>query len=121
MAVHLNHTIVAARDKEESARFLAEILGLSEPQVGHFAAVDVDNGVSLDYANARGDITPQHYAFLIDEDDFDDVFGRIQKRQLQYWADPYQQQSGEINHRAGGRGLYFEDPNGHLLEVLTRV
>lgn len=119
MTVQLNHTIVAARDKGESAAFLAEILGLPEPKVGHFAVVHVDNGVSLDYADARGEITPQHYAFLIDEEDFDAVFARIEERELPYWADPYQQHPGEINHRAGGRGFYFEDPGGHLMEVLT--
>jgi catechol 2,3-dioxygenase-like lactoylglutathione lyase family enzyme len=78
------------------------------------------NGANLDYMDTDGKITPQHYAFLVSDAEFDDVFGRIQKQELTYWADPAQQQSGKINHHDGGRGLYFEDPDGHLLEIITR-
>jgi catechol 2,3-dioxygenase-like lactoylglutathione lyase family enzyme len=121
MTVQLNHTIVWCRDKERSSHFLSEILGLGTPvPYGPFAVVDVENGVSLDFHESDGDITAQHYAFLIGEDDFDAVYGRIRTRDLDHWADPAQRQAGEINHHDGGRGVYFEDPDGHLLEVITR-
>jgi catechol 2,3-dioxygenase-like lactoylglutathione lyase family enzyme len=121
MAVELNHTIVAARDKRAAATFLSDLLGLPAPtSFGPFLVVNVDNGVSLDFMDTSEDIHPQHYAFLVSEDDFDTIFGRIQAQQLNYWADPHHQQPGEINTRDGGRGVYFDDPNGHVLELLTR-
>jgi catechol 2,3-dioxygenase-like lactoylglutathione lyase family enzyme len=121
MGVDLNHTIVAARDSEASARFLAEMLGLPEPKrYGHFVMVETDNGVSLDFSETHDEIRPQHYAFLISEQEFDEVFGRIRERNLDHWADPGRRRPGEINQRDGGRGVYFLDPNGHFLEVLTR-
>lgn len=122
MSIRFNHTIVHSRAQKESARFLAEILGLPEPKAfGHFLVVELDNGASLDFIDAGGrDFETQHYAFLIDEDDFDRIFGRIRERGLDYWADPFKRQPGEINRRDGGRGVYFSDPDGHLLEVLTR-
>lgn len=121
MGIALNHTIVWSRDKAESARFLTEIFGLPEPKhFSHFLVVDMQNGVSLDFAETRREIASQHYAFLVSETDFDAIFGRIRERGLEYWADPGQTRPGEINHNDGGRGLYFEDPSGHLLEVLTR-
>ena len=82
--------------------------------------VEADNGVSLDFAETTGAITPQHYAFLVGEEEFDAAFGRIRDQGLPYWADPGQSRPGVINHRDGGRGLYFEDPDGHLLEIITR-
>ncbi|MFJ4365779.1 VOC family protein [Streptomyces chartreusis] len=121
MTVQLNHTIVAARDKKESAAFLAGILGLEvSPQYGPFVPVEIPNGVTLDYLDSPGAITAQHYAFLVSEDEFDTIFGRIREAGLTYWADPYHRRPGEINHNDGGRGTYFEDPNGHNLEILTR-
>lgn len=121
MAVHLNHTIVHATDRWASARFLAEMLGLAEPKAfGPFVMVETDNGVSLDFMDTTGDISSQHYAFLISEDEFDEVFARIVEKDLDYWADPHGQHLREINHGDGGRGFYFADPSGHWLEVLTR-
>jgi catechol 2,3-dioxygenase-like lactoylglutathione lyase family enzyme len=121
MTVKLNHTIVSARDKRAAAVFLAEILGLPAPvPFGPFLVVQAHNDVSLDFLDAAGDITPQHYAFLVAETEFEEIFGRIRERQLSYWADPSQHRRGEINTRDGGRGVYFEDPSGHLLEILTR-
>ena len=121
MSVQLNHTIVWCRDKRTSAAFLAEILGLPAPtRFGPFLVVEAANGVSLDYHDTNGEIAPQHYAFLIGEDDFDEIFGRIRERGLEYWADPGQSQRGRINRNDGGRGVYFEDPDGHLLEIITR-
>ncbi|WP_030929829.1 VOC family protein [Streptomyces sp. NRRL S-646] len=121
MNVQLNHTIVAAHDKKASAQFLADILGLEpSPPFGPFIPVQIPNGVTLDYMETDGDITPQHYAFLVSEDDFDIIFSRIQDAGLTYWADPYHHRGGEINHNDGGRGAYFDDPNGHNLEIITR-
>jgi catechol 2,3-dioxygenase-like lactoylglutathione lyase family enzyme len=123
MAVQLNHTIVAARDKRVSATFLTGILGLAEPKpFGPFLTVAVDNDVTLDYADwtGEGEIPRQHYAFLVSEADFDEIFGRIRARRLDYWADPHHDVPGEINTRDGGRGCYFDDPDGHVLEILTR-
>lgn len=121
MSVQLNHTIVSCRDQQRSAAFLTGILGLpTATRFAHFLVVEADNGVSLDFSEASGEITPQHYAFLVGEDDFDASFGRIREQGLAYWADPGQTQPGEINHRDGGRGVYFADPDGHLLELITR-
>ncbi len=121
MSVDLNHTIVAARDARASAEFLAEILGLQPPSsYGPFMVVDVANGVSLDFIDAsEDDIHPQHYAFLVSDDEFDEIFGRIQAWDLPFWADPGRQRPGEINHNDGGRGVYFPDPDDHFLEILT--
>jgi catechol 2,3-dioxygenase-like lactoylglutathione lyase family enzyme len=122
MSAELNHTIVYSQDKGVSARFLAEILGGSEPaSTPPFLAVALDNGVTLDFADAPAPITTQHYAFLVDDLTFDAAFGRIVGKKLDYWADPMLGHPGEINHRSGGRGVYFKDPSGHLLELLTRV
>ena len=122
MGIRFNHTIVHSRDQRESATFLAEILGLPPPGTfGPFLVVALENGTSLDFLDeAAGKIVLQHYAFLVDEQDFDPIFARIRERGLVYWADPYKQQRGEINHHFGGRGVYFDDPSGHLLEVITR-
>jgi extradiol dioxygenase family protein len=123
MPIEFNHTIVAARDKRESAEFLAELFGLPSPvPFGHFMTVTVEHGASLDYADvsAGQEIRPQHYAFLVSEDDFDAIYGKIQSRSLQHWADPGARRPGEINTRDGGRGVYFRDPAGHFLEILTR-
>ncbi|MDQ0774868.1 catechol 2,3-dioxygenase-like lactoylglutathione lyase family enzyme [Streptomyces aurantiacus] len=121
MTVELNHTIVAAHDKEASARFLADILGLEvSPAYGPFIPVPIPNGVTLDYMDAVGAIAPQHYAFLVSEDDFDRIFARVRDAGLTYWADPYHRRVNEINTNDGGRGTYFDDPNGHSLEILTR-
>lgn len=121
MAAQLNHTIVYSSDRTRSARFLAEILGLPTPvHFGPFEVVELANGVSLDFMAADGPIQPQHYAFLITEADFDAVFGRIREQGLSYWADPWHRRPDEINHNDGGRGVYFLDPDGHYLEVITR-
>lgn len=121
MVAQLNHTIVAARDKHESATFLSEILGLPAPQpYGHFLVVPTGNGVSLDFADTDHDVVPQHYAFLISEQEFDEIFARVQERGITYWPNPWRGEEGQINRRDGGRGFYFEDPSGHYLEVLTR-
>jgi catechol 2,3-dioxygenase-like lactoylglutathione lyase family enzyme len=121
MSVKLNHTIVHASDREATAAFLTGILGLPEPAAyGPFLVVEVDNEVSLDVVQDSGTIRPQHYAFLVSEDAFDAIFGRIRERGLAYWADPFHRVPGEINTRDGGRGVYWDDPDGHNLEIITR-
>ena len=122
MTVRLNHTIVSARDRDAAALFLTEILGLPSPTVlGPFAVVPVGDNLSLDYMQADGEITSQHYAFLVSEVEFDEIFARICARNLPYWADPHKEQRDQINRWDDGRGVYFEDPSGHLLEILTRA
>jgi catechol 2,3-dioxygenase-like lactoylglutathione lyase family enzyme len=122
MAVALNHTIVHALDADASARFLSELLGLPSPRpFGPFVVVELANGVSLDYLSAAADeLIVEHYAFLVDEPEFDAIFGRIRERGLPYWADPGKRQASRINTRDGGRGVYWNDPNGHMLEIITR-
>ena len=121
MTVQLNHTIVHARDPKASATFLAEILGRPDPVPwGPFMGVEVDNGVALDFMQDDGPIAGQHYAFLVSEAEFDEIFGRITERGLPFFADPHAQHPGEINHNDGGRGVYWPDPDGHWLEIITR-
>ncbi len=120
MSVHLNHTIVAARDKRESAAFLADLLGVAAPTTyGPFSVVRLDNDVSLDFVDDDR-VHPQHYAFLVTEEKFDEIFGRIRARGLDFWADPHRRRPGEINTNDGGRGVYWLDPDGHILEIITR-
>lgn len=119
MAIDLNHTIVASPDRWAGARFLADVLGLPEPTgFGPFAVVSTANGVSLDYMDAA-DAPSQHYAFLITEDEFDAVCARLRERGIATWADPGHRHAGH-NTGDGGRGLYFDSPEGHNLEILTR-
>jgi catechol 2,3-dioxygenase-like lactoylglutathione lyase family enzyme len=120
MTIKLNHIIVYARDKKASANFFAELFGLKAVRFGPFLGVEVGNEVTLDFYDAEGEVAPQHYAFLVGEQEFDAIFGRIKTRGLAYWADPGQRRQGEINRHDGGRGVYFEDPSGHLLEIITR-
>jgi catechol 2,3-dioxygenase-like lactoylglutathione lyase family enzyme len=121
MAAQFNHTIVWCANQGVSAKFLADMLGRPAPtRFGHFDVVALDNGVSLDFADAESPIRPQHYAFLITEAEFDAVLGRLTERGLDYWADPMRSRPGEINHNDGGRGVYFPDPDGNFLEVITR-
>lgn len=120
MTVRLNHTIVAARDKRKSAKFLAEILGLPAPfMMGHFAVVQVGD-TSIDFVDDDGNIAARHFAFQVSEAEFDEIFARIRARNMPYWADPFHREPNRINNWDDGRGLYFEDPDGHNLEILTR-
>jgi catechol 2,3-dioxygenase-like lactoylglutathione lyase family enzyme len=120
MAVQLNHTLVNVRDKQESATFVADVLGLAAPTAyGPFLVVQVENDVSLDFIDVE-ELHPQHYAFLVGEGEFDQILERIRERGLTFWADPFQRRAGEWNTDDGGRGLYWEEPSGHLLEIITR-
>lgn len=120
MPVTLDHTIVHARDPEATARFLTEILGLPpHRKLAHFTVVSV-GGTSLDFLPAPDPIEPVHFAFKVSEAEFDQIFERIRARNLPYWSDPFHHEPGKINNWDDGRGLYFNDPNGHNLEILTR-
>jgi hypothetical protein len=121
MAVHLNHTIVEANDPGLTADLLVDLLGLAPATTfGPFLVVTLGNDVSLDVARKSGPIHRQHYAFLVTEEEFDQIWERIKQRELTYWADPYHQRRNQINTNDGGRGLYWDDPNGHVLEIITR-
>ena len=121
MPIELNHTIVSAHDKHASAAFLAEILGLEVgAETGPFVPVTLANNVTLDFMD-RQDFTPQHYAFLVDDEVFDAAHARLLERGVQTWADPDHHEPDAINTRWGGRGCYFPDPAGHNMEILTRV
>lgn len=120
MAVQLNHTIIAAKDRDATADFFTEILGLPQASTfGPFRVVEVSNGVSLDVMQAQGDVHSQHYAFLVSDEEFDQIWDRIKERGLTFWADPHHRDEGRINNHDGGRGLYWSDPNGHNLEIIT--
>jgi catechol 2,3-dioxygenase-like lactoylglutathione lyase family enzyme len=121
IAVEFNHLIIFAKNKQESAGFLTEILGLPAPtSAGFFLSVDFSNNVTFQYAEPGVDFIMQHYAFLVTESDFDAILGRIKERKLEYWADPQQKKPYEYNLNHGGRGLYFYDPSGHGMEIITR-
>jgi catechol 2,3-dioxygenase-like lactoylglutathione lyase family enzyme len=122
MSIELNHTIVYSRDKRASADFLTGLFGLPSPRAwGPFLTVAVSNAVTLDFLDTSDEIASQHYCFLVGEDDFDAIFGRIRSQGLAYFADPGHRESGVINTHDGGRGLYFDDPSGHNLEIITRA
>jgi catechol 2,3-dioxygenase-like lactoylglutathione lyase family enzyme len=121
MAAQLNHTIAWCTDKAKSAGFLADVLGLPTPRrFFHFLVVDLSNDVSIDYFETTEKVALQHFAFLVSEDEFDDAFARIKEMNVEYWADPARTKLSEINRHDGGRGVYFKDPDGHLLELITR-
>ena len=123
MAVELNHHIVHVRDRRAAASEVAATLGLGAPtEFGPFSQVRLANNVELDFADDHrdGEIQPTHYAFLVSESEFDEIFGRIVDQGIEYWADPMASRPGEINHHDGGRGVYWRGPDGHFLEIITR-
>jgi catechol 2,3-dioxygenase-like lactoylglutathione lyase family enzyme len=121
MPVQLNHTIAWCADKAKSAGFLAHVLGLPAPRrFFHFLVVDLSNDVSIDFFETTEKVALQHFAFLVSEEEFDGAFDRIKEMKIDYWADPGRTKPGEINRHDGGRGVYFKDPDGHLLELITR-
>ena len=120
MAVQFNHTILSARDAKGSARFLAEMLCLPGPvHWGPFEVVTTENGANLDFIEADGAITPQHYAFLVGDSEFDAIFDRIRAAGVAYRSSPRGSNDMQINRRLGGKNLYWQDPDGHLWEILT--
>ena len=121
MAIKLNHTIVHSRDPRAAADWFASVFGLPAPKpFGPFLDVEVGNEVTLAFLSAgEMEIQVQHYAFLVSEQEFDQIFGRVKALKAKYWADPAMSQEGRINHHFNGRGVYFQDPSGHLLEIIT--
>ena len=120
MAITLNHTIVHAHDPAATAAFLTEVLGLEPAKtMSHFTVVQV-GPTSLDLLQTDDTISSRHFAFLVGDAEFDAIFARVKQRGLSYWADPFRRQPGQVNNWDDGRGLYFDDPNGHLLEIITR-
>ena len=121
MAITLNHTIVPARDKIASAAFFARLFGLTfdERAVGYFAPVRINETLTLDFDGDVDRFDIHHYAFKVSEEEFDAIFGRIQEEGIPYGSEPDALRNMRLNHRAGGRGVYFCDPNGHILELLT--
>ena len=121
MQITLNHTIVPAKDKESSAQWFADIMGLKyEGLHGHFAPVRINDSLTLDYDNREGDVPSHHYAFHVSEEDFDAIFGRLRAKGVVYGSGPRDKvNDGDINHRKGGRGVYFTDPDGHVMELMT--
>ncbi len=120
MAITLNHTIVPARDKQAAAQFFARLFGLQVEDAGHFAAVRVNDTLTLDFSDQER-FEPHHYAFHVSDAEFDAIFERIKAANIAYSGDPFRREMGQINHWHGGRGVYFPDPDGHLLELLTRT
>lgn len=121
MSVQLNHTIVLAKDREASARFYADVLGVKVAgRMGPFVVVALDNDVTLDFVSVGDSKIPsQHYAFLVSDTDWDEIFARVKARGITYWADPFHRRPGKTNTEFGGRGVYFADPDGHNLEIMT--
>ena len=119
MAIILDHTIVPAKDKAASAKFFAEIFGLTvKPGQGYFAQVQVNDSLTLDF-DEEPEPRSHHYAFHISDAEFDSILGRVKAKGLPYGSGPFNHSDGQTYTRRGGRGFYFEDPNGHLLEVMT--
>jgi catechol 2,3-dioxygenase-like lactoylglutathione lyase family enzyme len=130
MTIRLDHTIVPAKDKHVSAKFFAEVFGLAvKPGDGHFAQVQINESLTFDFADERGlerernfnptTIQGHHYAFHVSDAEFDAIFSRVKAKGVTYGSGPFNRTDGQIYKRRGGRGFYFEDPNGHLLEVMT--
>jgi catechol 2,3-dioxygenase-like lactoylglutathione lyase family enzyme len=121
MAIKLNHTIVPAKDKDASARFFAEMFGLEYAGAqGHFAPVRINDDTTLDFDDGDG-FDHHHYAFLITDEQFDGIYSRVKAAGIPYGSGPRHPDNMEVNTRRDGRGFYFCDPNGHLLEVMTRA
>jgi catechol 2,3-dioxygenase-like lactoylglutathione lyase family enzyme len=119
MSAALDHIILPARDRATSAAFLARMLDLPEGrEVGHFTCLPLGNGVTIDVMETESD-RPLHLAFLVDDTTFDKALAIIHEDDVEHWADPGHNQPGTINHRFGGRGVYFADPAGNNLELLT--
>jgi catechol 2,3-dioxygenase-like lactoylglutathione lyase family enzyme len=121
MTIRLDHTIVPAKDKVAAARFFAEIFGLEvKPGIGYFAQVQVNDSLTLDFADEpESSRTSHHYAFHVSDAEFDDIFGRVKSKKLAYGSGPSEHTNGQLYTRRGGRGFYFLDPDGHILEVMT--
>jgi catechol 2,3-dioxygenase-like lactoylglutathione lyase family enzyme len=122
MTITLNHTIVPARDKHASARFFADTFGLLyEKSEGYFAPVRINDTLTLDFDDDVETFEVHHYAFHVSDPEFDAIFDRIQQARVAYGSDPWNLENRQLNSWNGGRGFYFRDPNGHILELMTRT
>ncbi len=121
MPITLNHTIIASQDRHHSATWLASLFGLPEPvSWGPFVTLSLDQDMLLQFAEPGvAEIQMQHYAFLVDDERFDQIYARLLEAGIPHWADPQMSLPDQINHNHGGRGVYFFDPSGHGLEVMT--
>jgi catechol 2,3-dioxygenase-like lactoylglutathione lyase family enzyme len=119
MTIRLDHTIVPAQDKVASAKFFADIFGLTVSSAGHFVPVQINESLTFDFADEPEKVRSHHYAFHVSEAEFDAIFSRVKAKGIPYGSGPFSHTDGKINQRRGGRGFYFEDPSGHLLEVMT--
>lgn len=121
MTATFNHAIIAARDRNESARFFRDLLELPEaPSWGPFTNIQLDDGVLLQFAEPGVEIQMNHYAFLVDDDLFNRAYQRLKDTGIEHWADPQMRRPGQVNTEHGGRGVYFKDPAGHAIELITR-
>jgi catechol 2,3-dioxygenase-like lactoylglutathione lyase family enzyme len=121
MTATFNHAIIAARDRNESARFFRDLLELPEaPSWGPFTNIQLDDGVLLQFAEPGVEIQMNHYAFLVDDDLFSRAYQRLKDTGIEHWADPQMRRPGQVNTEHGGRGVYFKDPAGHAIELITR-
>jgi catechol 2,3-dioxygenase-like lactoylglutathione lyase family enzyme len=121
MPAAFNHTIIASRDRAASAAFYRSILEADDaPCWGPFVNISLAGGVMLQFAEPSVEIQMQHYAFLVDDAHFDRAYRRLVAARIEHWADPAMIQSGRVNTEHGGRGVYFKDPSGHGLELITR-
>ena len=122
MTIRLDHTIVPARDKDASAEFFAGIFGLTVKADGYFTQVRVNEHLTLDFSDDLDEgeeIASHHYAFHVSDAEYEAILARVKARGLAYGSEPDEPANGRVNRRRGGRGFYFEDPAGHLLEVMT--
>lgn len=120
MTIRLDHTIVPARDRRASAQFFADVFGLAvKPGGGHFAQVQVNDSLTLDFADEPEVGRSEHYAFHVSDAEFEAIFERVKARGLTYGSGPHNRTDGRLYIRRGGRGFYFDDPDGHILEVMT--
>jgi catechol 2,3-dioxygenase-like lactoylglutathione lyase family enzyme len=121
MPVTFNHTIIASKDRTASVRFFRDLLELPEaPSWGPFLNIQLSDGVLLQFAEPPVEIQMQHYAFLVDDDLFDRAYARLRAQGIEHWADPQMKRPNETNTEHGGRGVYFKDPSGHAIEIITR-
>ncbi|WGW13990.1 VOC family protein [Saxibacter everestensis] len=121
MSVTFNHTIIAAKDRDKSAKFFRDLLEVpAAPSWGIFSNIQLDQGVLLQFAEPPVEIQMQHYAFLLDDELFDRAYARLTEWGIEHWADPQMKHSNQINNEHGGRGVYFKDPAGHAIELITR-
>lgn len=117
--ITLNHTILYCRDNLAAAQFYVRVFGFEfVKEWGHFAVVKVNSGLTLDFM-ARQHFTPQHYAFKVSDTEFDTIIAHLQAESVPYGSSPSDLNSGVHNNLYGGRGAYFADPDGHVLEIIT--